>query len=95
MPAERVAALRSAFDETMRDPDFLAEAAQLALEVRPASGAQVRVYRGANLVSLFNVPVGQEGTLWTVFEMNGDQITQIFCLLAAPERIIEFFYLII
>jgi len=38
VPAERVAALRSAFDETMRDPDFLAEATQLALEVRPRLG---------------------------------------------------------
>jgi tripartite-type tricarboxylate transporter receptor subunit TctC len=46
VPAERVAALRSAFDETMRDPDFLAEAAQLALEVRPASGAQVQALFG-------------------------------------------------
>jgi len=42
VPAERVAALRRAFDETMRDPDFLAEARQWALEVRPASGAQVQ-----------------------------------------------------
>jgi tripartite-type tricarboxylate transporter receptor subunit TctC len=42
VPGERVAALRRAFDDTMRDPDFLAEAAQLALEVRPASGAQVQ-----------------------------------------------------
>jgi tripartite-type tricarboxylate transporter receptor subunit TctC len=46
VPAERVAALRRAFDETMRDPDFLAEAAQLALEVRPASGAQVQALFG-------------------------------------------------
>ena len=46
VPAERVAALRRAFDETMRDPDFLAEARQLALEVRPASGAQVQTLFG-------------------------------------------------
>ena len=46
VPAERVAALRRAFDETMRDPDFLAEARLSALEVRPASGAQVQTLFG-------------------------------------------------
>ncbi|MEW6215419.1 MAG: carboxypeptidase regulatory-like domain-containing protein, partial [Nitrospirota bacterium] len=41
------------------------------------SGAQVRVYRGSNLVATFNVPANQEGTLWTVFEISGDTITPI------------------
>jgi hypothetical protein len=41
------------------------------------SGAQVRVYRGSNLVETFNVPSNQEGTLWTVFELSGDTITPI------------------
>jgi hypothetical protein len=41
------------------------------------SGAQVRVYRGSNLVETFNVPSNQEGTLWTVFELSGDAITPI------------------
>ena len=46
VPAERVAALRAAFDATMRDQDFLAEARQLALEVRPVSGADVQALLG-------------------------------------------------
>jgi hypothetical protein len=46
VPAERVEALRRAFDATMRDADFLAEAKQLGLEVRPASGAQVQTLFG-------------------------------------------------
>jgi hypothetical protein len=46
VPAERVAALRDAFDATMRDPQFLAEARQAGLEVRPASGAQVQTLFG-------------------------------------------------
>jgi tripartite-type tricarboxylate transporter receptor subunit TctC len=46
VPAERVEALRQAFDATMRDPEFLAEAKQLGLEVRPASGAQVQTLFG-------------------------------------------------
>jgi Carboxypeptidase regulatory-like domain len=41
------------------------------------SQAQVRVYRGSNLVATFNVPLGQPGTLWTVFEMDGSTITPI------------------
>jgi len=41
LPVERAAALREAFDATMRDPEFLAEMAKLALEVRPQSGVKV------------------------------------------------------
>ena len=41
------------------------------------SSAQVKVYRGSNLVATFNVPPNQGGTLWTVFEMSGDAITPI------------------
>jgi tripartite-type tricarboxylate transporter receptor subunit TctC len=42
VPPERVAALRSGFDATMRDPDFLAEMRNLGLEVRPLGGAEVQ-----------------------------------------------------
>jgi hypothetical protein len=38
------------------------------------SGAQVRVYNGSTLVNTFNVPPGRGGTLWTVFEMDGDSL---------------------
>jgi tripartite-type tricarboxylate transporter receptor subunit TctC len=41
VPAERVAALRAAFDATMQDQDFLAEAAKMQLEVDPLSGAAI------------------------------------------------------
>src|SRR6185312_6028294 len=41
LPVERAAALREAFDATMRDPEFLTEMAKLALEVRPQSGVKV------------------------------------------------------
>jgi tripartite-type tricarboxylate transporter receptor subunit TctC len=37
-PAERVAALRQAFEETLADPDFITEAAKAQLEVEPMSG---------------------------------------------------------
>ena len=41
VPADRVAALRAGFDATMKDPQFLAEAKRLDLEVRPVSGKDV------------------------------------------------------
>jgi tripartite-type tricarboxylate transporter receptor subunit TctC len=41
LPADRKAALRKAFDETMADREFLAEAKQRGLEVNPVSGAAI------------------------------------------------------
>ena len=38
IPPERLAALRSAFDATMRDPEFLADASRQGLDVRPMTG---------------------------------------------------------
>lgn len=42
LPADRVTALRAAFDATMKDPAFLAEAKQTDLEVRPVSGDEMQ-----------------------------------------------------
>jgi tripartite-type tricarboxylate transporter receptor subunit TctC len=39
VPADRLQALRAAFDATMKDPAFLADAKRQDLEVRPLSGA--------------------------------------------------------
>jgi tripartite-type tricarboxylate transporter receptor subunit TctC len=41
VPEERARALREAFDATMRDPDFIAEAKGQSLDVDPVSGAEV------------------------------------------------------
>jgi tripartite-type tricarboxylate transporter receptor subunit TctC len=41
LPADRAAALRAGFDATMRDPEFLAEARRLELEVNPVDGAAI------------------------------------------------------
>jgi hypothetical protein len=41
------------------------------------SQAQVRIYRGSDLVASFNVPLDQPGTLWTVFEIEGSTIRPI------------------
>jgi tripartite-type tricarboxylate transporter receptor subunit TctC len=37
-PPERLAALRRAFDETVKDPDFLAEAAKSKIDIEPMTG---------------------------------------------------------
>jgi tripartite-type tricarboxylate transporter receptor subunit TctC len=42
VPADRVAALRKAFDETLQDKEFLAEAEKLKLEITPVSGARIQ-----------------------------------------------------
>jgi hypothetical protein len=41
LPDDRKAALRQAFDDTMRDPGFLAEARRSGLIVNPVSGAKL------------------------------------------------------
>jgi tripartite-type tricarboxylate transporter receptor subunit TctC len=42
VPVERIAALRHAFDATMRDAEFLAEARKQAMEIRPMGGADLQ-----------------------------------------------------
>jgi tripartite-type tricarboxylate transporter receptor subunit TctC len=42
VPAERVAAMRQAFDETMNDREFRTEAERLQLEVQPMSGLEMQ-----------------------------------------------------
>ena len=38
VPQDRVAQLRTAFDATMSDPDFLADAQKIGLEIVPGRG---------------------------------------------------------
>ena len=42
LPANRTAMLRAAFDATMKDPDYLAEAGRRGLEVNPMPGAAMQ-----------------------------------------------------
>jgi tripartite-type tricarboxylate transporter receptor subunit TctC len=41
IPADRLKMLRQAFDDTMKDPEFLAEAQQIQMEVDPLSAADI------------------------------------------------------
>ena len=49
---ERVAAIRRAFDATMKDKDFLAEADKLKIEIDPLSGSEVE----AQIVKIYQTP---------------------------------------
>jgi hypothetical protein len=42
VPADRVTALRRAFDETMKDKDLLADAERLKLEINPTTGEEMQ-----------------------------------------------------
>jgi tripartite-type tricarboxylate transporter receptor subunit TctC len=42
VPAERVAMLRKAFMETLKDKEFLADAERMKLEINAVSGADVQ-----------------------------------------------------
>lgn len=42
VPQDRVDAMRRAFDETMKDPAFLADAQKIGLDVDPVSGAEIQ-----------------------------------------------------
>ena len=44
IPPDRLAALRAAFNATMRDPEFLADAARQRLLVTPMTGQEVESY---------------------------------------------------
>jgi tripartite-type tricarboxylate transporter receptor subunit TctC len=44
VPADRVAALRKAFDDTVKDPAYLADAKKAEIEVDPVPGAEVQAY---------------------------------------------------
>jgi tripartite-type tricarboxylate transporter receptor subunit TctC len=52
VPPERIALLRRAFDETMKDPEFLADAKRLQMEVDPLRGEEVQ----ALLQSAYRAP---------------------------------------
>jgi tripartite-type tricarboxylate transporter receptor subunit TctC len=41
IPADRKAALVAAFDKTMKDPEYLAEAEKAKIEVNPVSGPDI------------------------------------------------------
>ena len=64
IPEDRLAALRRAFDATMKDPAFIAEAEKLQLEIEPMTGAEIQTM----LTAAFATPkeiVAEAGELLT------------------------------
>jgi tripartite-type tricarboxylate transporter receptor subunit TctC len=51
-PPERVAAMRKAFEATMKDPAFIAEVEKLRLELDPVTGEELQSY----ITKLLDVP---------------------------------------
>jgi tripartite-type tricarboxylate transporter receptor subunit TctC len=68
VPAERVAALRAAFDATMKDAKFRAEAKKLKMDIDPLTGAELQamvaemVKTPKNIVDLTNAALSRDGT---------------------------------
>lgn len=52
IPKSRAEALRSAFDQTMKDPEFLADADQRKIEINPVSGAAIN----SLMIELYKYP---------------------------------------
>ena len=59
LPAERLAALRTAFDKTMADPAFKADAEKAKLELNPKSGAEIQKI----IEKIFTTPQAQRDAL--------------------------------
>jgi hypothetical protein len=55
VPAERIAILRRAFDATLKDREFLNDAARLQMEIDPLDGAAIE----ALLAKAYNAPPGR------------------------------------
>jgi tripartite-type tricarboxylate transporter receptor subunit TctC len=51
VPAERVAALRNAFDQLVKDPDFVRQAAEMGAELDPKSGLETQAISDAILAA--------------------------------------------
>jgi len=52
VPADRLAALRDAFDKLMKDPEFLREAERIKAEIDPTPGAELQKY----VLDIVNAP---------------------------------------
>src|SRR5882724_942876 len=67
VPAERVAALRRAFDATLADPDFLLDAERQSLEIGARGGAELQQI----VTSLIDTPQGVLDQVRRVIQIKG------------------------
>jgi len=64
VPTDRVQAIRRAFDATMKDPEFLAEAEKLKIEIDPIAGEQV----GELVAQIYRTPAETVERVKAAFE---------------------------
>jgi tripartite-type tricarboxylate transporter receptor subunit TctC len=69
VPAERVAALRAAFAATIKDPEFIAEAAHENLDIQPQSGEELQHV----IFSLLNAPQDVRERMKVALEPKADE----------------------
>jgi tripartite-type tricarboxylate transporter receptor subunit TctC len=72
VPAERVAALRKAFEETTRDPAFIADAEREHADIRPMSGPELE----ALIRGLLNTPSDVKARVKTAIEPRESDISK-------------------
>jgi tripartite-type tricarboxylate transporter receptor subunit TctC len=70
VPAERVAALRAAFAATVRDPEFIAAAANEQLDIRPQTGDALQEI----IFGLLNTPQDVRERMKVALEPKGEHI---------------------
>ena len=54
-PRDRIAALRAAFDQMVKDPDFIAQAERGGLELDPTPGAEIQKISDAIIATPKNI----------------------------------------
>ncbi len=73
VPPERVAALRKAFQDTLTDPEFVAEAAKTNSEIRPVSGEEL----GNQISRLIGSPQSVKDKMKIVLEPKSGDLQEI------------------
>jgi tripartite-type tricarboxylate transporter receptor subunit TctC len=72
VPRERIEALRQAFDATMKDPEFLADAQAQTLDVNPISGAKLQRL-ATTMAATPDALVARANELVTLRDVTGDK----------------------
>ena len=57
------------------------------------SGAQVKVYKGNDLIETYNVPINMQGTRWNIFEIRNGEIKGLSNITPKDDRFIELYHL--
>jgi hypothetical protein len=81
VPKERVQALRPAFDQTMKDPAFLADAERIRAEISPTSGEEMQ-----QLIAEITAPADVRDRAKQAMELNPEDSESAVTLKEHAER---------